>query len=572
MAIDKKKISEPLRKQEILQLAMNNLPVGVGLFQLDGRPIYVSGPFREIYQLDTTRFGRQHTFEDLLAGGAFSNWKQDPAEYFRRARAVLEREGEHYAEVEICGRIIAIHDRVIEGEFLLSTQQDITSRVRAEQRATHLANHDSLTGLPNRAAFSDKLIDTIEHARATGQKMAILSVDVDRFKDVNDLFGHAAGDALLQEMARRFLACAGEEFVSRHGGDEFTFISFDPQQPEAGGRLAQRLLDQAAGDFEYQGNRLNVGLSIGVAVYPDDGRDAKTLLSSADAALYRAKAEGRGVSRFFEPEMDRKLHEQRRVKQDLRVAFTQGEFALHYQPQATVAGEVFGFEALLRWLHPKRGYISPSVFIPVAEESGLIVEIGEWLLREACREAASWSKPLRISVNLSPVQFRHGDLATLVHQILFETGLPAGRLELEITEGVLVQDFSRALNQLRRLKALGVRIALDDFGTGYSSLSYLQSFPFDTLKIDQSFIHKLEKDQHSNEIVKAVIGLGRGMCLPVIAEGVETAGQLAFLAGEKCQSVQGYFIGRPNPIDVYSHLVGNDGAEDISNGAAAKAG
>ncbi len=535
---------------------MDNLPFGVGLFHMDGRTIFANSIFKQIYQIDTSKFGPEHGFFDLVRGGVFDHWKQDPAAYFENALAMLKRNGSHYAEVEMGDRIIAIDDKVVDGNLILSSQQDITARVRAERQITHLASHDPLTGLPNRTSFSDHLANSIELARAKGQKIAILSVDVDRFKDVNDLFGHAAGDALLKEMARRFKSCADGEFVSRHGGDEFSFILSSPLQPEAAGSFSQKLLEEAAGEFEYMGNKIHVGLSIGVAVFPSDGTSMKVLMNSADAALYRAKSEGRGIYRFFEPEMDIRLHEQRRLKQEMRLALEHEEFELSYQPQASVNGDVFGFEVLARWCSSTRGFITPTDFIPVAEESGLIVELGEWILRKACQEAASWPTPLRISVNLSPVQFRHGDLATLVHEILFESGLSANRLELEVTEGVLVQDFSRALNQLRRLKALGVRIAMDDFGTGYSSLSYLQAFPFDTLKIDQSFIAQLQKDQHSSEIVKAVLGLGRGLDLPVIAEGVETQEQLDFLSHEHCPSVQGFLVGKPLPIEEYAELVG----------------
>jgi EAL domain-containing protein (putative c-di-GMP-specific phosphodiesterase class I) len=279
-------------------------------------------------------------------------------------------------------------------------------------------------------------------------------------------------------------------------------------------------------------------------------------MANADAALYRAKAEARGTVRFFAAEMDKHLRERRALQHDLRVALARGEMTLHYQPQASITGEIIGFEALARWKHPTRGFVSPGQFIPLAEDSGLIIPLGEWILRQACREAASWLKPLQIAVNLSPVQFRHGDLPALVHSVLLETGLAPGRLEIEITEGVLIDDFTRAVSILRRLKALGVRIAMDDFGTGYSSLSYLQSFPFDKIKIDQAFVANLERNPQSAAIIRAVIGLGRGLDLPVVAEGVETAAQLDFLTHEACNEVQGYFIGRPAPIDRYADLIG----------------
>jgi predicted signal transduction protein with EAL and GGDEF domain len=314
--------------------------------------------------------------------------------------------------------------------------------------------------------------------------------------------------------------------------------------------------------LDLNGQHLRVGLSIGVAIFPADGTDATTLLNNADAALYRAKAAGRGKTRFFEIEMDNRLRERRAIQQELSCAVEQSELRLHYQPLAKIDGEVIGFEALVRWQNPKRGMVSPATFIPVAEESGLIMQIGEWVLREACCEAASWSHPLQIAVNLSPIQFRHGDLPGLVHSVLLETGLSPTRLELEITEGVLVEDFARGLSILRRLKALGVRIAMDDFGTGYSSLSYLQAFPFDKIKIDQSFISNVKSNPQSAAIVRAVIGLAHGLDLPVLAEGVETKAQLDFLTAETCNEVQGYLMGRPHPILEYSELTGCNDAAD----------
>jgi EAL domain-containing protein (putative c-di-GMP-specific phosphodiesterase class I) len=293
-----------------------------------------------------------------------------------------------------------------------------------------------------------------------------------------------------------------------------------------------------------------------VAIYPNDGQDAATLLGNADAALYRAKAAGRGVIRFFEADMDMRLRERRALQHELRNAIDNGEFVTYYQPQTRMDRSVIGFEVLVRWQHPTRGLVPPAQFIPLAEESGLIITIGEWVLRTACREAASWPNPLQIAVNLSPIQFRHGDLPGLVHSVLLETGLSPRRLELEVTEGVLIEDFSRGLSILRRLKALGVRISMDDFGTGYSSLSYLQSFPFDKIKIDRTFITNVERNQQSAAIVRAVIGLAQGLKLPVVAEGVETQDELAFLARESCDEAQGYLLGRPRPIADYADLVG----------------
>jgi EAL domain-containing protein (putative c-di-GMP-specific phosphodiesterase class I) len=310
-------------------------------------------------------------------------------------------------------------------------------------------------------------------------------------------------------------------------------------------------------------------LSVGVAIYPTHGADATWLLSNADAALYRAKAEGRGTVRFYESDMDAELRERRTLQRDLQSALARNELVLHYQPQASIDGTVVGFEALVRWRHPTRGLIAPTTFIPIAEDSGLIIPIGEWVLRTACHEAASWPSALSVAINLSPVQFRHGDLPALVHSTLLATSLAPTRLELEVTESVLIGDFPRALSVLRRLKALGIRIAMDDFGAGYSSLSYLQSFPFDKIKIDRAFIANLERNPQSSAIVRAVINLGRGLDLPVIAEGVETEDQRSFLLREACSAIQGFLIGRPLPVEQYARLVGRGTQADPGSDAAA---
>ncbi len=388
------------------------------------------------------------------------------------------------------------------------------------------------------------------------ESFAVLSVDLDRFKEVNDVFGHAFGDRLLRAVAERLSATVAGAFLSRIGGDEFAIIVSEGPVPTRAARLAERLLAAVADEFEIEGHRLHIGLSVGIAIYPLDGVDATALLGNADAALDRAKAEGRGVIRFFEAQMDHRLRGRRALLHDMRSALEQGRFVVHYQPQARIDGEIIGFEALARWNHPTRGQVPPSEFIPLAEESGLIAPIGEWILRAACREAATWPPHLHVAVNLSPVQFRHGDLAGLVHQVLIDTGLAPNRLELEITESVLIDDLSRALSILRRLKALGVRIAMDDFGTGYSSLSTLQAFPFDKIKIDRSFIANLDRNAQAATIVRAVLALGRGLNLPVVAEGVETQAQLAFLSREDCAEVQGYLLGRPLPIEDYAGVIG----------------
>jgi diguanylate cyclase (GGDEF)-like protein/PAS domain S-box-containing protein len=441
-------------------------------------------------------------------------------------------------------------------QYLIGVIEDVTERITNEARISHLAHHDALTDLPNRSAFNTALAERLERAQEASTSFAVLSLDLDRFKDVNDVFGHPVGDMMMRAAGERLVAEADGAFVARIGGDEFMILMPDDIRREDVLSLAERMVEAIGNELEVDDFLSHVGLSIGIAVYPDDGVDAATLLANADSALYRAKREGRGRVCFFETEMDRELRDRRLLQHDLRQAVEQNQLLVYFQPQARMDGEIIGFEALVRWNHPTRGFVPPDQFIPLAEENGLIITIGEWVLREACREAASWPRPLQVAVNLSPVQFQAGDLERSIHQILLETGLSPTRLEVEITEGVLIGDFTRALNLLRRLKALGIRIAMDDFGTGYSSLSYLQSFPFDKIKIDRSFISNLEATPQSAEIVRAVLSLAHALHIPVVAEGVETDAQRAFLEREACEEMQGYLIGRPEPIEHHFGLIG----------------
>ncbi len=458
-------------------------------------------------------------------------------------------------------RNVAVRGDDDQPQYLLSVLEDVTDRKRAEQRITHMAHFDNLTELPNRVTFNDAMEAALDRAQKTGEQFAVLSLDLDGFKDANDSYGHALGDALLREVARRLQAAAEGAFLARIGGDEFMLIVSGGKQPDAASAVAERLLRALAGEIDVEERILSVGATIGGAIYPLDGADAKTLMINADVALYRAKAAVRGTVLFYETEMGEQVRERRALQADLRAATDNNELFLYYQPQQTMDGEAIGFEALLRWQCPKRGTVSPETFIPLAEESGLIVQIDEWVLREACHEAASWPEPLTVAVNISPTQFRTGDFPGFVHAVLLETGLPAGRLELEVTENVLIDDFSRAISILCRLKALGVRIALDDFGTGYSSMSYLHSFPFDKIKIDRAFVGDLEDNRHSMAIVRAIIDLGHSLNVPILAEGVETEEQHAILKRGGCDEVQGYYIGRPQPIEDYAELVGRAGAK-----------
>ncbi len=528
------------------------------MFDASERIIVCNDRYIEMYGLSREIAKPGTTLRDIIKHRvANATLARDPEEYRTALLAAVARgETTSWVVETQDGRAIAVTNRPTTGGAWVATHEDITERRRAEERIEYLAHNDALTNLPNRAAFHDHLAEVLAESAADSRNFAVLCLDLDRFKDINDIFGHAIGDGLITEVARRLKEATRGAFIARLGGDEFTVIASDVSDPADVSVLADGLIFALADDILINGQSLRIGVSIGVAIYPNDGADATTIVGNADAALYRAKAEGRGTIRFFEPEMDKRLRGRRSMQHDLRSALERDQLRLYYQPQKAIGGGISGFEALLRWKHPYRGDVPPSVFIPIAEESGLIIQIGEWVLREACREAASWAQPLQIAVNLSPIQFRHGDLPAFVHSVLLEMGLSANRLELEITEGVMIGDFARALAILRRLKSMGVRIAMDDFGTGYSSLSYLQAFPFDKIKIDQTFLSNISGNSQGATIVRAVIGLARGLDVPVVAEGVETQEQLAFLTEEHCDKVQGYLVGRPQPIECYAEIVG----------------
>ena len=488
--------------------------------------------------------------------------------------ADLRGHGESPIPVELIARSIDYCGK----PHLVVAVRDIRERRKAEQEIMRLAHYDPLTGLANRRSFTGRLEAEIAASAESGKdgQLALMLLDLDRFKEVNDLFGHAAGDAVLQKVAH----CASSvlrhgQMLARLGGDEFAIIAPNLPDPQAAGRIAEAVLSALRHE-----NRLSPGgmvsASIGIALYPLDADEQAALVSHADTALYRAKAEGKDTFRYFEASMGAEARDRRILEQDLRQAVARDEFRLVYQPQKEISsGRMIGFEALLRWQHPERGEVPPSEFIPVAEDSGSIAQIGEWVLATACKEAATWRNPLTVAVNVSAVQLHNPDFGRKVHEVLLRTGLAAGRLELEITETALVKDMPRALATLRQIKALGVRVAMDDFGTGYSSLSNLRAFPFDKIKIDGSFIKSVDRNGQVATIVRAVLGLGRGLGLPVLAEGVETLDELRFLDAEDCDIGQGYFLGRPGPIEAFGELTGvpaTDGGvkEDDAVGATAK--
>ncbi|KMO32345.1 hypothetical protein VQ03_26430, partial [Methylobacterium tarhaniae] len=449
-----------------------------------------------------------------------------------------------------------------EATRLVGTDVDIGVRKEAESRIAHMAAHDALTDLPNRTLFRERLRRRLSEIAEGAGACALLCVDLDRFKEVNDGLGHLAGDALLREVALRLRSGLGDrDTAARLGGDEFAVLLASVENAGEAMARAQAVIREIGRPVQLGDQTIEIGASIGLAVSSGDGADQEALFRRADLALYKAKAEGRNVARAFDPAMDLALAERRRLEADLRRAIARDELVLHYQPQVRSApGQLVGFEALVRWQHPVRGLVPPGAFIPLAEETGLILPLGEWVLRAACREAAQWPRPLKVAVNLSPRQFQKVDLPERVLAILTETGLSPDRLELEVTETVIINDMARAMTVLRRLKSFGIRIAMDDFGTGYSSLATLQAFPFDTIKIDRSFVSELERRPAAAVIVRAVLGLGRSLGMGVVAEGVETEGQLRFLIAEGCEEMQGYLFGKPQPVDQLPALMAGDAA------------
>ena len=423
----------------------------------------------------------------------------------------------------------------------------IRERWLAEDQIRFLALHDSLTGLPNRLQLRQHLDRAVSRAKRHGRLMAVFGLDLDRFKDVNDTLGHATGDSLLEEVSARLKESVRDsDLVGRLGGDEFAIVAEDIEAPEDAMRLARRICTALSETYHVNGHEVTTSTSIGIAIGPHDAEEGDALLKNADLALYRAKEDGRNTFRFFEPEMDAALQKRRRLEADLRNAIRKNQLYLDYQPQFDLeSGSLTGYEALVRWWHPGEGEIPPTKFIPIAEETGLIVPLGEWILKTACAYATTWPLDTRLAVNLSPAQFKTQDVYSLVRRVLMETGLEPHRLELEITEGIILQNTEAVLDTLTRLDQLGVSIAMDDFGTGYSSLSYLTRFPVKKIKIDRSFIDTLGTSPQTSAIVSSIVGLGQSLHVTITAEGVETESQAEILRNWGCNQVQGFYYGKP---------------------------
>jgi diguanylate cyclase (GGDEF)-like protein/PAS domain S-box-containing protein len=479
-------------------------------------------------------------------------------------RELVQTSFSTFAGAQVPVEIVSRQETSDEGGMLIYSVRDLRQRLAQERRIAHLARNDSLTGLPNRTSFLEHLDRAVADSSAE-RKVALLAIDLDRFKEINDLHGHAAGDHVLRTLGARMSALkVGGEFVARLGGDEFVATVTVKERSDALD-LANRLEASLSTPILYEQLTLGCGASIGIAVYPDDAATTTALMNNADLAMYRAKNSLADRVCFYEEEMDEVVRARRKVTLELRDALARGEFELHYQLQATAATkEVTAYEALLRWKHPQRGHVAPGDFIPLAEETGLIGPLGEWVLRTACAEAAAWPTPHRLAVNISAVQLGSSDLPRLVHEVLIETGLPPSRLELEITETALIQDPIRTTHILRQLKGLGVSIAMDDFGVGYSSLSTLRAFPFDKIKLDKTFMHELEVSPQARAIIRAVLTIGESLGIPVLAEGVETESQLAFLQDEGCNEVQGFLLGRPHRAAANGEPVAGKSADEAA--------
>jgi diguanylate cyclase (GGDEF)-like protein len=549
---------DALRAQNArFEAAVRYLPVGLSMFGPDEKLILCNDAYREIYDLseDATRPGT--AFSEIMTsyarkenGGDDHSALAHLREWLSKYSAKLAR-GKPFTDTQPLkdGRTIFVRIGPIAGGGWVDVQEDITERKQQEAKIAHMAKHDMLTGLPNRVLLRERLEKAVKNPRRK-EKVALLCLDLDHFKDVNDTLGHPVGDKLLQFVSERLLASVREcDMVARIGGDEFVVLVTSADPAREASEMASRIIEAVSAPYDVSDHKIMIGTSVGIAVSREGETDVEKLLSQGDLALYRSKYEGRGAYSFFEEELDTRMRLRRELELDLRLALAGSQFYLEYQPLLNLErNEVAGVEALLRWAHPQRGVISPVEFIPLAEETGLIISIGEWVLRQACADAAKWPDNVRVAVNLSPKQFKSRTLVDMVFNAVAAAGIRPQRLELEITESALLNDSEATLDALRRLHAFGVRIAMDDFGTGYSSLSYLGKFPFDKIKIDRYFIANLKTGESSLAILRAISSLGRALGLSTTAEGVETEEQLETIRAEGCTEIQGFYYSRPKPV------------------------
>ena len=554
-----------LVSRRILKDTMDAIGQGIVMIDSQGRIPVINRRATELLELaphrassrpPTTALADPHAREGHAGGHGPYSWHPATSEKYSSYEEVLDN-----------GKILEIHTHPLDDGGAVRTYTDITERKNAEAQIIHLALHDALTGLPNRRMFADLLTDAIDMAKNGGKGCAVLWIDLDRFKYINDRHGHRFGDRVLLQVADRLRGVVtGTDSVARFGGDEFCILQREVGDRKAAEDLAQQVVARLSDPYEIDGHEVSLSASLGVALSPENGTAVDQLLTNADTALYRAKEQGRSTFKRYDPAMDVAIAERRLLEQDLRVALALEQLSVHYQPIFKGSTyEIAGFEALVRWLHPTRGNVSPDVFISIAEESSLIVELGQWVMETAFVEATRWPESIRISVNLSPKQFSVRDIAGRIASTLARTGLPAGRLTLEITEGVLIDNGDRALAAILALKALGIRITLDDFGTGYSSLSYLRRFPFDGIKIDKSFIMTLFEDEGSRTIVQAILALGRNLNLLVVAEGVENREQLDWLRATGNPNIQGFLLGRPMPPEAIEAFLEEAGGLVLQN-------
>ena len=549
-----------------LDAAINNMPLGLSMFDAQERLLVCNKRYAEMYELpkELTRPGTVHCalWDDGIKRGA----RHVLSELDAPGRGAVGLHDHPDSMVVEFGsqRVISVSRQPINGGGWVAVHEDITERRRHQHEISHLARHDALTGLANRVLFREQLQLCLQRL-VRGQGFAVLCLDLDRFKSVNDTLGHPVGDILLKQVSERLTSCVRHgDLVARLGGDEFAIIQAYVREPDQTEALAARIVETVSKFYTIDGHRIDISTSIGMTLAPRDGSDADQLLKNADLALYRTKGNGRHGYSFFEPEMNEHIQGRRGLEMDLRKAIANGDLCLHYQPQISLATQaVTGFEALLRWNHPTRGMVPAEEFVSIAEEIGLIGELGAWALDTACAEAARWPAPVRVAINVSPLQVKR-DLFDVVLHALASSGLPAERLELEITESVLLQDSQATLAMLHQLRQLGIRIAMDDFGTGYCSLSYLRSFPFDKIKVDRAFVADIELSRDSHAIVGSILGLGKSLGMVTVAEGIESFEQLKLVRALGCVEAQGFFFSPPVPAGEVGRILAEPFAQAIN--------